>query len=105
MRAAGIKARIVPYKGGGEVLSATVGGHVDFPWQFLPSTIPLVRGNTLRALAVQSDRRPKAMPEIPTVRELGFDALWSQRTGITTPKRTLTTSLWSEPSTKKGAAL
>ena len=88
MKAAGITARIVPYKGGGEALTATVGGHVHFSTQFPPTSIPLVRGNKLRALAVQSDRRLKAMPDLPTVKELGIDALWYQWTGITVPKKT-----------------
>ena len=87
-KAGGITVRVVPYKGGGEVLTATVGGHVDFSCQFTPTTIPLVRGNKLRALAVQSEKRVKAMPDIPTVKELGFDAQWHQWTGITVPKKT-----------------
>jgi len=88
MKAAGFKARHVPYKGGGPALSAIVGGHVDFATQFPPTSIPLYRGNKLRVLAVQSDKRLKSIPEVPTVKELGVDAEFYAWVGIMTPKGT-----------------
>jgi len=88
MRAAGIQCRHVPHKGGGPALSAVVGGHVDFTTQFCPSTIPLYRGNKVRVLAVQSDRRLKSVPEIPSVKELGVDAEYQAWIGIMAPKGT-----------------
>jgi tripartite-type tricarboxylate transporter receptor subunit TctC len=88
MRAAGIQCRHVPHKGGAPALSAVVGGHVDFTTQFCPSTIPLYRGNKLRVLAVQSDRRLNSIPEIPSVKELGIDAEYQAWIGILVPKET-----------------
>lgn len=88
MKAAGIQCRHVPHKGGAPALSAVVGGHVDFTTQFCPSTIPLYRGNKLRVLAVQSDRRLKSIPEIPSVKELGIDAEYQAWIGILAPKGT-----------------
>ncbi len=88
MRATGIKCRHVPHKGGGPAVSAVVGGHVDFTTQFCPQTIPLYKGNKLRILAVQSDKRLKAVPEIPTVKELGVDAVYQAWIGILAPKGT-----------------
>jgi tripartite-type tricarboxylate transporter receptor subunit TctC len=88
MKAAGIQCRHVPHKGGAPALSAVVGGHVDFTTQFCPSTIPLYRGNKLRVLAVQSDRRLKSIPEIPSVKELGIDAEYQAWIGIMAPKGT-----------------
>jgi tripartite-type tricarboxylate transporter receptor subunit TctC len=65
-----------------------VGGHVDFTTQFCPQTIPLYKGNKLRILAVQSDKRLKAIPEIPTIKELGVDAEYQAWIGILVPKGT-----------------
>jgi tripartite-type tricarboxylate transporter receptor subunit TctC len=86
MRAAGFRARHVPYKGGGPAVAAIVGGHVDFGCQFPPTCIPLYRGNKMRILAVQSNRRLKSIPEIPTIKELGLDAEFYQWVGIWAPK-------------------
>lgn len=88
MKATGIQCRHVPHKGGAAALSAVVGGHVDFTTQFCPSTIPLYRGKKLRVLAVQSDRRLKSIPEIPSVKELGVDAEYNAWIGIMVPKAT-----------------
>ena len=88
MKAAGIQCRHVPHKGGAPALAAVVGGHVDFTTQFCPSTIPLYRGNKLRVLAVQNDRRLKSIPEIPSVKELGIDAEYQAWIGIMAPKGT-----------------
>jgi len=87
-RAYGLKLRHVPYKGGGPCLSATVGGHVDFNTQFPINTIPLAQGNKLKILAVQSDRRVKAIPNVPTLKELGVNAENYMWTGLLAPKKT-----------------
>jgi len=87
LRATGTTARHVPYKGGGPCLTAVVAGHVDFSTMFPSGSIPLAQGKKLRILAVQSDRRLKPIPEIPTVRELGIDALGHQWVGLFAPKK------------------
>jgi len=87
-RAYGLKFRHVPYKGGGPCLSAAVGGHVDFTTQFTITTIPLAQGNKMRILAVQSDRRVKALPDVPTLKELGMNAESYMWVGLVAPKKT-----------------
>jgi tripartite-type tricarboxylate transporter receptor subunit TctC len=87
MKAAGIKARHVPYKGGGPCLTALTGGHVDFATQWPATSIPLARGKKLRILAVQSDKRLKSIPDIPTTKEVGVEnAEWYQWLGLSAPK-------------------
>jgi tripartite-type tricarboxylate transporter receptor subunit TctC len=68
----GIKCRHVPYKGGGPALAAVVGKHVDFATQFPPTSIPLMRGNKLRILAVLGPKRLKSIPDVPAAPELGL---------------------------------
>lgn len=71
--AAGIKLLHVPYKGGGPAMAALLGGHVDMT----PSTATVglrhVKAGSLRALAVMSAKRIPEMPEVPTLKELGYD--------------------------------
>lgn len=87
-KALGLKFRHVPYTGGGPCINAVVGKHVDFAAQFPSSSIPLVKGNKLRALAVQGEKMLKSLPDVPTVKELGIDAIWYQWVGISAPKKT-----------------
>lgn len=68
---AGIKMLHVPYKGGGPALTALLSGEV----QVLFSTYAAGRGHIaagrIRALGVTTARRPKAIPDIPTIAEAG----------------------------------
>jgi tripartite-type tricarboxylate transporter receptor subunit TctC len=87
-RAAGLKFRHVPYSGGGPCLSAVVGKHVDFGAQYPPTTLPIVRGNKLKVLAVIGAKRLKSIPNIPTMKELGIDAEYYAWVGILAPAKT-----------------
>ena len=88
-KAAGLKFRHVPYTGGGPALSALVGKHIDFATQYPGPCLSLVRGNKLRALAVQGDRRLKAYPDVPTVKEIGLiGAEFTGWVGIVVPQKT-----------------
>lgn len=87
MKSAGITARHVPYKGGGEVMSALVGGHIDFATQWGSTSIPLMQGKKLRILAVQGETRLKVLPDIPTLKELGIlNAEWTEWIGVCAPR-------------------
>ena len=87
-RAAGLKFRHVPYSGGGPCLTAVVGKQVDFGAQYPPTTLPLVRGNKLKALAVIGAKRLKSIPNIPTMKELGIDAEYYAWVGVLAPLKT-----------------
>jgi tripartite-type tricarboxylate transporter receptor subunit TctC len=73
MKTTGLKFRHVPFQGGGPAAAALVGGHVDWGMTTTGSTMPLVRGNKLRALAVMNNKRYRPIPDIPTAKELGVD--------------------------------
>ena len=89
MKTAGIKGRHVPFNGGGPLITALVGGHVDFSGQWPATCIPLIQGKKLKVLAVQGNRRLKAIPDIPTLKELGIQgAEWEQWIGFSFPNKT-----------------
>ncbi|MBI3043599.1 MAG: tripartite tricarboxylate transporter substrate binding protein [Betaproteobacteria bacterium] len=71
---AGIDVVHVPYKGGTPGLNDLIGGHVQAFFNGIPSTVPQVRANRLRALAVTTAQRSTALPEVPTLAEAGFAA-------------------------------
>lgn len=88
-QATGVKFRHVPYSGGGQAVTAVVGGHEHFASMTPSSSIPLFKGNKLRALAVQGDRRLKSLPNVPTLKEaIGIDAGVPQIVGLGVPKKT-----------------
>jgi tripartite-type tricarboxylate transporter receptor subunit TctC len=86
--ATGLKFRHVPYKGGGPCLQAVVGKHVDFAFQYPPTSLPLMRGNKLRILAVAGARRLKSIPDIPSFKDLGIKAEYYGWVGIAAPRNT-----------------
>jgi len=89
MKALGIKMRHVPYNGGGPLLAALAGGHVDFSGQWPSTSIPLAQGKKIKILAVQGERRLKAIPDMPTTAQLGIKGSeWEQWIGLAVPKKT-----------------
>jgi len=61
----------VPFSGAGPALESTVGGHTRIAFSSLPAAVPLVKGGSLRALAVTSPTRVGALPDVPTMAEAG----------------------------------
>ena len=62
----------VPYKGMQPAINDVAGGHIPFMFSPIPFAIPLADAGKLRNLAVTSEQRVPAMPEVPTMAELGF---------------------------------
>ncbi len=67
-----IKITTVPFKSGGEVLPALLGGHVDMASNTITTMGPQIKAGKLRGLAITSDKRVADYPEIPTTAELGM---------------------------------
>ncbi len=70
--AAGFKMRHIPYKGSTPAIADLVGGHVAVVGSSISSAASLLAGGKVRALAVTSARRNPALPDVPTVAELGW---------------------------------
>ncbi|MBX9843558.1 MAG: tripartite tricarboxylate transporter substrate binding protein [Xanthobacteraceae bacterium] len=62
----------VPFNGGGPAIGATVAGHTPTSFGALTPAVPLVKDGKLRALAVTSRTRAKALPDVPTMAEAGY---------------------------------
>ena len=60
-----------PYRGSGPALLDLMGGNTDLMFDNLPSALPQIKSGKLRAFAVTSARRSEAMPELPTIEEVG----------------------------------
>lgn len=68
---AGVELLVVPYKGSPAVLTALRAGEIDLAFEILGPMIPQVQAGTVKVLAVSSDRRNPALPQVPTVIEAG----------------------------------
>jgi tripartite-type tricarboxylate transporter receptor subunit TctC len=69
---AGVQATHVPYKGSAPALTDLIGGQVQFMFDNMPSSWPMVQGGKLRALAVTTKERSPTAPDLPTMAESGF---------------------------------
>jgi tripartite-type tricarboxylate transporter receptor subunit TctC len=74
-RATGAKFTQVPFKGSGPSVVAATGGHVDGAMASCFSVRPYVEGKKLQVLVVLDTKRSPLYPEVPTARELGYDAV------------------------------
>jgi tripartite-type tricarboxylate transporter receptor subunit TctC len=85
----GVKFLHVPYKGSGDALKDLVAGNVKSMIDQIASSMTYIEGNQFRPLAVMSPERSSLLPEVPTLKELGYgDAQAASFTGILAPKNT-----------------
>ncbi len=68
---AGVKATLIPYKGGGPALIDTVGGQVQMMIVPVVSSIGHIKSNRLRALGVSGAWRSPMLPDVPTIADTG----------------------------------
>jgi tripartite-type tricarboxylate transporter receptor subunit TctC len=73
----GIKAQHIPYKGSGPAMVDLAGGHYQYNFAGIQGAMVLVRGGKLRAIAVTTPKRVRALPDIPAMAEAlpGFEVV------------------------------
>ncbi|MDQ0586499.1 tripartite tricarboxylate transporter substrate-binding protein [Variovorax paradoxus] len=73
-KAIGVPLAPVTYKGGAPLATDIIGGHVPLAADALASQLELHRAGKLRILGVAGTRRLSWLPDVPTIKESGYDA-------------------------------
>lgn len=86
---AGLDMVHVPYKGMSAAYPDLMAGRIQVMFDNAPSAIPFVQGGKVNALGVTSDQRIDALPDVPTIKELGYpDYVVNAWTGFVVPAGT-----------------
>ena len=86
--AGGLKMRHLPTTGGGPATTAVLGNHAAFWMSTTGPAAPHVKSGKFRALAVSSASRHVHYPDVPTLKELGYDVEYYLWCGLFAPKNT-----------------
>ena len=86
--AGNIKMLHVPFTGAGPAVVALLGGQVEALSTGPSSVMGHIKGGKVRVLATWGESRHPALPDVPTLKELGYDAQFSQWTGLFVPAGT-----------------
>ncbi|WP_174802240.1 tripartite tricarboxylate transporter substrate binding protein [Martelella limonii] len=84
--AADIRINVVAHEGTPQVNAALLGGHIDLISSFAKQSLAHVQSGDMRYIAYFGATRTKALPDVPTARELGYDIVWEHSYGVATPK-------------------
>ena len=88
MKAAGIKMRHLPTNGGGPAITALLGNNSQLLASSLAAASGQIKGGKLRPLACFSAKRIATLPDVPTLKELGYDVEFYLWVGLFAPKGT-----------------
>jgi tripartite-type tricarboxylate transporter receptor subunit TctC len=86
-KAAGIKVTYVPYDGTAPRMNALLGGHIDLGDSNLTQKGKVDAG-LLKFLAIMTEKRDPELPNVPTLKELGYDVEYAVNRGLAVPKGT-----------------
>lgn len=84
--ASGVNAAIVTHDGGGEMTINVLNGTLDIGVGEFAELLPQIEGGNVRLLAVMSEERIDDEPDLPTVKELGYDVVMRKFRGLAGPK-------------------
>ncbi|MGE0225378.1 MAG: Bug family tripartite tricarboxylate transporter substrate binding protein [Acetobacteraceae bacterium] len=72
MRAGGLDITHVPYRGSGPMMIDLAAGQIPMAFDGMPTVLPQVQAGTIRPIAMGTKERARAMPDLPTLDELGM---------------------------------
>lgn len=84
--AADIELNVVAHDGSPQMNAALLGGHVDVISSWVAQSLSNVRSGDLQYVAYFGAERLDEFPDVPTVKELGYDIVWEHSYGIGAPK-------------------
>jgi tripartite-type tricarboxylate transporter receptor subunit TctC len=87
-KAADIRMRHLPTNGGGPALTALLGNNSQVLVSSIAAASAQIKAGKLRALACFSSKRAASFPDVPTLKELGYDVEFSLWVGLFAPKGT-----------------
>jgi putative tricarboxylic transport membrane protein len=85
-KASGVKFNYIPFKSGGEVMVALLGGHIDLASANPCEALAQMEAKKVAVLGVNTDKRLEGAANIPTLKEQGIDAVFRQFRSIAAPK-------------------
>src|SRR3954469_125286 len=88
MKAAGIQMRHLPTNGGGPAVTAILGNNAQVLVSSIAAASAQMKAGKLRALAQFGEKRAASAPDVPTLKELGYDVEFSLWVGLFAPKGT-----------------
>ena len=84
----GLKLRHLPTNGGGPAITAILGNNAQCSVQSVSATLSHIKAGKLRPLALFGAKRSKALPDVPTLKELGYNIEYYLWVGLFAPKGT-----------------
>ena len=85
---AGVPMQPVHYRGGAPALQDLIGGHVPASVNPISEALPMAKQGALRILAITGSRRSRFLPEVPTMKEAGYDVAVESWLGMFLPAHT-----------------
>jgi len=83
-----LRLRHLPTNGGGPAIVAILGNNAQVTTQTISATLPHIKAGKLRPLANFAGTRSKVLPDVPTLKELGYDVEYYLWVGIFAPRGT-----------------
>ena len=85
-KASGLKFQMIPFQGDGPSWQAAMGGKIDASFNNLGITFPQIKAGNLRPLVLFAEERNPNIPDVPTLKELGYDVVSGSSRGYSAPK-------------------